>query len=147
MKKVVVLIDDADEFLEHYRDLAVLREVAQGADVHYLNVFEKTYYNNEFSEYSWPPAEKFPEIVQKMEQKLARLNDRIDLGAEKVEFHCLVESGAADVVIDFLRGQKADLCVVATRGIQGILSVFVSSMAEHLLKFSPCPVLALRPKG
>lgn len=145
MKKIVLLVENSDEFLEEYTNLDEFNKVVNGEELHLLRVFEKSYYNDEFSEYSWPPEEKFPEIQEKVKNKLATFGKKIELTPKSTVVHCLIEDESYDSTVHFLKSIDADLVAVATRGLSGLPGLFTSSMTDHLIKFSPCPVFVFRP--
>ena len=49
-----------------------------------------------------------------------------------------------DSVVDFVRDCGADLIVMATHGRGGISHVLMGSVAEHIVRKAPCPVLTLK---
>jgi nucleotide-binding universal stress UspA family protein len=53
-------------------------------------------------------------------------------------------SDAADVIAEYVRDSDIDLLVAATHGREGLSHLFQGSVAEKLLRVSPCPVLVLR---
>jgi hypothetical protein len=59
-----------------------------------------------------------------------------------------VRSGEADrEIVQVASDVSADLIVVGTHGRTGIERLIVGSVAERVLRFAPCPVLAVRPKA
>jgi len=59
----------------------------------------------------------------------------------------LVTGPAADAIVETAAEQKADLIVMATRGLTGLKHVLLGSVAERTLRTAPCPVLTLRADG
>jgi len=47
------------------------------------------------------------------------------------------------MLVDVARQYNAGLIVIGTRGMQGAGPVIVGSIAEHLVRLSPCPVMAV----
>jgi len=47
----------------------------------------------------------------------------------------------ADVIVDFVRRHKIDLIVMATHGRTGMNHFFLGSVAEHVIRTTPVPVL------
>jgi nucleotide-binding universal stress UspA family protein len=66
----------------------------------------------------------------------------------KVAIEHLFRRGDSDkVIVDYAREINADMVVIGRRGsglIQGIMSVVVGSVAESVIRKSPCPVLVVR---
>lgn len=82
--------------------------------------------------------------------------DRVKTLGDKAQ--ALAKSSGVDVVPVVLRGhpvhelvryakdEKADCIVVATHGRTGAPHLFFGSVAERIVRQSPCPVLSIRPK-
>ncbi len=82
------------------------------------------------------------------------LNERMQaaLGPFEREIHALqvetkvVENAReSDGIVQFLDGSEADLVVVGTRGRTGISAILLGTVAEHIVRESPCSVLAVKP--
>jgi len=58
--------------------------------------------------------------------------------------HSEIRQGAvAEMLVAVAKQYEAGLIVIGTRGMQGAGAVLVGSIAEHLVRLSPCPVLAV----
>lgn len=57
----------------------------------------------------------------------------------------LGEGNVAEVIEKFVRERAADLLVLGTSSRMGLGKVFLGSIAEELIRESPCPVLAVGP--
>lgn len=71
--------------------------------------------------------------------------------SEKLERHrprpeVRIGSPAGEIVAA-ARDLHADLVCIGTHGRGGIARVLLGSVAEHVLRQSPCPVLTVRPKS
>jgi nucleotide-binding universal stress UspA family protein len=49
-----------------------------------------------------------------------------------------------DAIVDYSREQAIDLIVIATHGRTGLSHVLLGSVAERIVRESPCPVLTIR---
>ena len=49
-------------------------------------------------------------------------------------------------IVDYAKKENADLIVIATHGRTGAAHAFFGSVAERVVRQSPCPVLTVRPK-
>jgi nucleotide-binding universal stress UspA family protein len=59
----------------------------------------------------------------------------------------LVSVGApADEILDEARGSAADLILIATHGRTGLPRLFLGSVAEQVIRYAPCSVLAFSPR-
>lgn len=52
---------------------------------------------------------------------------------------------ASREIVKFVREEGIDLVVIATHGRTGLPYVFMGSVAERVVRFSPVPVLAVKP--
>jgi hypothetical protein len=53
----------------------------------------------------------------------------------------------AEKIIEAAKEKDADLIVMATHGRTGLSHALMDSVAEKVVRLSPCPVLTVRPKG
>jgi nucleotide-binding universal stress UspA family protein len=51
-----------------------------------------------------------------------------------------------ETLTEFLKNAHADLLVVASHGRAGMAHLFLGSIAEKLMRLSPCPVLVVKPQ-
>jgi len=67
-----------------------------------------------------------------------------DLLREGIPCNSEIRQGVvAQMLVDVARQYGAGLIVMGTRGMQGAGPVIVGSIAEHLVRLSPCPVMAV----
>ena len=50
-------------------------------------------------------------------------------------------------IIDYAREKNIDLIVIGTHGRSGLMHVLMGSVAERIVRKSPCPVLTVKPEG
>jgi nucleotide-binding universal stress UspA family protein len=63
----------------------------------------------------------------------------------EVETNVLVRTGSPTLeIIDLARSLPADLIVISTHGRTGLKHVWLGSVAEHVVRHAPCPVLVVR---
>lgn len=48
-------------------------------------------------------------------------------------------------IVEFAGRKNAELLVISTHGAKGLERIMLGSVAEHVLKKSPCPVLIMNP--
>lgn len=80
-------------------------------------------------------------------KRLAAMGEYVPLDSG-VEYEHIVKWGdAAEVIVDYAEKHDIDLIVIGTHGRSGLLRVVMGSVAEHVVRHAPCPVLAVkRPK-
>jgi len=85
------------------------------------------------------------EIVDDANRQLNLLltdNDRAQLRAKPV---VLTSTSAAHTIVEYAKETHAGLIVVGTHGRSGISHLLMGSVAEHVVRTAPCPVLVVRP--
>ena len=96
-----------------------------------------------------PPG---PEVALPFGKMEAAARTRLEkLARQKVDGKARYEVDVAmgDPGIEVLQGAKrlrADLIVMATHGRKGVRRLILGSVAEHVIREAPCPVLAVRPQ-
>ena len=59
-----------------------------------------------------------------------------------------IRVGAAFMeIIEYAREADIDLIVIGTHGRSGLMHVLMGSVAERIVRKSPCPVLTVKPEG
>lgn len=145
--KKVLVPTDFSEFSQ--RAMRYGCEVAKRfeAELHVLNVVEDTYplvpepgmmlptaahYLQELTESSKKSIEKFPQADWAGGLTITR---KVVTGAPFLE------------IIRYAREQNVDLIVIGTHGRSGLVHALMGSVAEKVVRKSPCPVLTVRPEG
>jgi nucleotide-binding universal stress UspA family protein len=114
-----------------------------GSKIHVLHVVEPFTYTSDFGiDYSAQYRE--------MEVTAKRLIGEIIASLKKssLDAEGAVLSGEPFVeIIRYARQENADLIVMATHGRTGIEHVLLGSVAEKVVRKSPCPVLTVKKTG
>lgn len=54
---------------------------------------------------------------------------------------------AAMEIIDYATKENIDMVVIGTHGRSGLMHILMGSIAERVVRLSPCPVLTVKPQG
>jgi len=81
------------------------------------------------------------EIAREQYDKLATLQPTEVAVAYE---HHFLRGNAADELIRFAKEQRADLIVIGTQGRTGVTRLVMGSVAEEVVRRSPCPVMTVR---
>lgn len=146
MKNVVLCASLNDPSLDLLSTLEG-SDLLKDANVHLVHCFEVQLYTADFAPYVYPTEEKYPEIEDASQIILRPLKETLSKNAKSVESKIFFSQSPKQKIKDYLKEVNADLVVVATRGKHGIEGLFSSSFAEFLVKYSPCDVHILRPRG
>ncbi len=57
-----------------------------------------------------------------------------------------VSGSPAQEIVDYAKHIHADLIIVGTHGRTGVPRLVMGSVAEHVVRAAPCPVLVVRPE-
>lgn len=89
--------------------------------------------------------EKFKEFKKKIREELKKLaNEKLNL-AEEVEI-VILEGNPYREIIKFTIDNNIGLIVVASHGRTGFSHILMGSVAEKIVRYSPVPVLTVKPE-
>jgi nucleotide-binding universal stress UspA family protein len=91
-----------------------------------------------YTEYSVPPDPA--EIKAEDQARLDRLSLPINVGCER----WLKEGDPATEIVRVAQEVEADVIVMGTHGRTGLERLFLGSVAEHVVRSAPCPVLTVK---
>jgi nucleotide-binding universal stress UspA family protein len=94
------------------------------------------------------PLEPFPRELNRRrleaEERMSQLREKAQIN--NLPHHLLLEQGRAwDVLARVIQREQVDLLVLGTRGRRGLRKLTSGSVAEEVLRRSPCPVLTVGP--
>jgi len=97
------------------------------------------------------PSHHFPEIekiynstMSNIDSEMQKTIDR-NIGEELLVRKEIVRSlNAGDAIIEYATENDIELIVMGTHGKKAISHFFLGSVAEHVVRHSPCPVLTIR---
>jgi nucleotide-binding universal stress UspA family protein len=114
-------LDDAAEFSLPYEAQLIVLHVVERA------------------RFELPPAKEKAAAGVKLAQIQRRLTQR------GIDCRTLVRSGSPyKTIIDEAQKIKANLIVISTHGWTGLAEFLIGSVAERIVRGSPCPVLVIR---
>lgn len=145
-KKVVVCVDFSES---SHRVIEQAIRVAQqdGASLHVLHVFSPPWKGASYVpkpstddqlQHADSLSERLQEAVQPFESEMREL---------QVDMNVIESARESDGIVRFVGESAADLVVVGTRGRTGMRAVLLGTVAEHIVRESPCSVLAVKPDG
>lgn len=56
----------------------------------------------------------------------------------------LLEGNPAEVIVDVIKENDADLVVMGSRGLSGIKELFLGSVSHHVVQKAPCPIFIVK---
>lgn len=76
---------------------------------------------------------------------LATLKANLEAQGVKNVRTAIIEGHAGTAIVDAARAEHADIVVMATHGRGGLGRAVLGSVADHVVRHAPCPVLLVRP--
>lgn len=143
-KKVLYPIDFS-EYTEEITSYAVSIAKKYDSELHLLHVIPNLNYFTPYESFLTP--ENLVAIERNIEKEIEKDFDKvvkkIDIPAKRI-----IRTGVTFVeIIDYIKEEGIDLVVMGTHGRSGIEHILIGSVAEKVVRKSPCPVLTVRPKG
>jgi nucleotide-binding universal stress UspA family protein len=126
--------------------LAYGRELARtfGAKLHLLHVADNIMLRYAFDGSLIMPPEIQTDFENATRTHLERLlgeDDRRELGAVAV---LRTSNTPADSIVDYAKDAAVDVIVMGTHGRRALAHLLLGSVAERVVRTSPCPVLTVR---
>ena len=145
MFKKIVCPVDFSEFTDEILNYAVDIAKKYNAELHLIHIIPNLNYFTPYESFLTP--ENLIAIERNIEKEVDKDFDKItktlDMSVKKV-----VKTGVTFVeIIDYIKTEGIDLVVMGTHGRSAIEHILIGSVAEKVVRKSPCPVLTIRPKG
>lgn len=135
---------DFSEYTEGILRYAVSIAKKYDARLHLLHVIPNLNYFTPYESFLTPENLVLIEknIEKEIEKDFEKIVKNIDMPVKKI-----IKTGVTFVeIIDYVKEENIDLVVMGTHGRSGIEHILIGSVAEKILRRSPCPVLTVRPK-
>jgi universal stress protein A len=127
--------------------LAYARTIADRFDaaLHLVHVIEPPSDSGPYALnlYAPPPPAIQRALAQEAE---ARLQQLVPAGGAPTT-PAVVSGRPAEAILDYAARHGIDLIVMGTQGRTGLSHLFLGSVAEHVVRGAPCPVLTVREPG
>ena len=86
------------------------------------------------------------DIISRSEKELSRIFDEFKEPEIPWEFKTIA-GHVANEILEYALHNRVDLIVLATHGLTGLKHFLLGSVAEKVIRSSPCPVLTVKPFG
>ncbi len=77
------------------------------------------------------------------EQKLASLIEEENMEGIVADY-VIYEGFAEECILDYAKRQEADIIIMGSHGRRGLKRMILGSVAEHVIRRAPCPVLVIK---
>lgn len=144
MKSIVLCVDLNQKCLDTLKTLPRSLDL-KNCMVHLVHTFEIHFYNIDLIPVVYPTEEQYPDIERSTLTILNQLAADLGLDPRNTKAECFFTHSREEKIKEYLTTNNIDMAVVATRGQHGIEGLFSSSLADFLVKYSPCNVFVMRP--
>jgi nucleotide-binding universal stress UspA family protein len=146
-QKIVIAIPLEEPLLRPLHEWGKKFDFSQVESVHIVHILKKNISPLEFGLIESPDEATYremePTLKKFLEDEAGHILPEDYYGP--VNFLLTLDFHPEQRLIDILREINATLVVVATSGKHGLEGLFHSSFTGHMIKFSPCDVLVVRP--
>ena len=144
-KKILVPLDFSD-YTEEIINVAVRIAEKFGSTIHLLHVIPNMDYFTPYE--SFLPAENLVSIQRDIEREVGKDLEAVVKKISDIPVTKAIHTGVAFLeIVDYVRSENIDLVVMGTHGRGGFEHILLGSVAEKVVRRSPCPVLTVRPAG
>ena len=145
MFKKILCPVDFSEFTDEILEYAVNIAQKYNSELHLIHIIPNLNYFTPYESFFTP--ENLIVVEKNMETEVNKdfdeLMKKINVPAKKI-----IKNGAAFVeIINYARTESMDLIIIGTHGRTGLEHILIGSVAERVLRKSPCPVLTVRPRS
>jgi nucleotide-binding universal stress UspA family protein len=88
-------------------------------------------------------ADQIADLKRSHEDLLSRTGDALRMAGLATETR-LLEGDPRDVLVEFVRTERADLLVVGSHGRTGLAKLMLGSVSSHAMTHAPCSVLVVK---
>ena len=145
MFKKIVCPVDFSEFTDEIIEYGVSIAKKFDAEIHLLHIIPNLNYFTPYESFLTPENLVAMErsIEREIEKDFEKTIKKIDMPVKKA-----IKTGVTFVeILDYIKTEKIDLVVMGTHGRSGFEHILLGSVAEKIIRRSPCPVLTVRPRA
>jgi universal stress protein A len=141
-KKILVPVDFSDCSKQALLD-AIAVGAGMNSEIAVLHAYENPAYVLPMSGYVGPTADMLARLRNQLTDELEAMAEQAREKGLTAETQ-LIEGIPYKTVVDFAKEWGADLIVMGTHGRTGLSHALTGSVAERVVRLSPCPVLVSR---
>lgn len=121
-------------------------EIAQrfGSSIHLIHVIPNMDYFTPYE--SFMAAENMVTVQKGVEAEVQRDLEKVAATITGIPVTKVIRTGVSFVeIVEYVKSEHMDLVIMATHGRGGLEHIIIGSVAEKVVRKSPCPVLTIRP--
>lgn len=147
--KTILLTSDLSENADAAAPYAVELATRFGGTIHLVHVFEDAAFYAAAAASEGMMVDSSDWIAASLrdrEKKLGELSQKLAISSRIPVKPVMRQGHAATEIVEAAKSLNADCVVIATHGRTGLSHLVFGSVAERVVRLSPCPVLSVRPK-
>lgn len=145
--KRILLPTDFSEYSNAARDYACSLVEKFNSELHVLHVLQDLVAMAPEPGMAFPPPGDYMQELEAAAKQALEKHPGNSLPAGYVVQRNLRHGSPFLEIIRYAKEQDVDLIVMGTHGRTGLAHVLLGSVAEKVVRKSPCPVLTVRPSG
>ena len=144
MFKTILVPLDFSDYTDEIINVAIRIAEKFGSTIHLLHVIPNMDYFTPYE--SFLPAENLVGIQRDIEREVGKDLETVVKKIRDIPVVKAIHTGVAFLeIIDYVRAENIDLVVMGTHGRGALEHILLGSVAEKVVRRSPCPVLTVRP--
>ena len=143
LQKILVPLDFS-EYTDEIMNVAAQLAQKLGSTIHLLHVIPNMDYFTPYE--SFLSGENLLNIQREIEREVRKDMEAVAKKIKDIPVAKAIHTGVSVLeIVDYVRTEKIDLVVMGTHGRGGLEHILIGSVAEKVVRKSPCPVLTIRP--
>ncbi len=147
IKKILVAIDKSG-YKDKTTAYAITMAKSLGAELTVIHVIDKSSLGATADVLGYYRGGKLKAFQEALKKDAEKLLDRVVLAGEDegvvVHQQVMIGSPIKKIILDYAKNHKMDLIVIGTKGMTGIEKFLMGSVANDVIAYAHCPVLAVR---
>ena len=145
LEKILIPVDFSDnawEAFSYAKEIAIIYQ----AKLQFLHVIEEAVHPAFYLTGKSSIFDLVPDIKAKSIKAFKRILKETEMPEVDIEY-AVIEGKAAHEIVKFAEKHDTDLIVITTHGLTGLEHFFLGSVAEKVIRRSPCPVFIVKAFG
>jgi nucleotide-binding universal stress UspA family protein len=147
IKKILVAIDKSG-YKDKTTAYAITLAKSLGAELTVIHVIGKSSLGATADVLGYYRGGKLKAFQEALKKDAEKLLDRVVQAGEDegvvVHQQVMIGSPIKKIILDYAKNHKMDLIVIGTKGMTGIEKFLMGSVANDVVAYAHCPVLAVR---
>jgi nucleotide-binding universal stress UspA family protein len=140
----ILIAVDSEPLAVHAADVGAELARALQAEMAFVNVVDPSLCYPDPADSGVPTNELIALAKQEAKKLVGEFHQRLTPQSTALEF--LPVGSPATEIVKAAKEWQADVIVIGSHGRRGLVRTLLGSVAEHVMRHAPCPVLVVRAK-